>query len=183
MSSNYDKLIKFSVTISLIMLLILIYFQKPSSVIEYIETIGSAVGYLAIPTLVYERWGWKINPFDDTPKLKKSYQGFVRFNRDNNWQEKEIKVKISQTFTRTMIKIKTDEIISKSLISDIIFENGGYVLYYTYTTNPKSEYSNDNPIQIGSTKILIEDDKYLHGTYWTNRQTIGDIYFREKTRK
>ncbi len=183
MSSNYNKLIKFSVTVSLFLMLILLYFQKPSTVIEYIEIIGSAVGYVAIPTLFYERWIWKINPFDDTPKLKKTYRGHIRFNRDNHWQEKEIIVRINQTFTRSVIKIKTDEMISKSLLSDIIFENGGYVLYYTYLTNPKSEYSHENPIQIGSTKVLIEEDKYLHGTYWTNRQTVGDIYFKEEVKK
>ncbi len=182
MSSNYSKLLKFSVTVSLILMLALMYIQKPSSPIEYLELIGSSAGYVAIPTLIYEKFLWRLNPLDNTPKLKKSYKGYVKYCRDNKWQEKEIRANINQSFTSVVVKIKTDEIISKSLTSDIIYENGGYVLYYTYTTNPKSEYSRDNPIQIGSTKMLIEDDKLSHGTYWTNRQTIGDIYFEEESR-
>lgn len=180
MSSNYNKLIKLSVKIGLALGIILFVLQKPSTLIEYLELIGSTAGYVAILTLLYEKWLWKFNPLSDTPKLKKFYKGYIKFFRDNKWHKKEIEATIDQTFTKVVVKIITDEMISKSLISDIIFENGGFVLYYTYITNPKSEYSKKNPMQIGSTKMMIEEER-LHGSYWTNRQTIGDIYFEEES--
>lgn len=183
MSSNYNKLIKISVKISLVLLVILWYFKSPMGKIDYIEIVGTAAGFAVIPTLIYEKWMWKLNPFDDTPKLKSLYNGCIKFYRDNEWHEKEIRVKIDQTFTNVIVKVRTNEIFSKSLISDIIFENGGYVLYYTYITNPKSEYGKDNPIQIGSAKILIEENEKMYGVYWTNRKTIGDIYFKEENKE
>ena len=59
-------------------------------------------------------------------------------------------------------------------------ENGEYVLYYTYITNPKSRYSTDNPVQYGTCRMTIQSDGLLTGNYWTTRKTKGDITFKKK---
>lgn len=93
---------------------------------------------------------------------------------------KNIDIKISQTLTDVNVSIKSDEITSKSITSELVEENNQYVLYYTYITQPKSEFSDKNPIQYGTCKVLVDDVKEFHGVYWTTSKTKGDIYFKSK---
>src|SRR5690606_41933959 len=89
---------------------------------------------------------------------------------------KNIEVYVSQSLFRINIQLVTDEIASSTITSNIVQENGNYVLYYTYITNPKSKFSDENPIQYGTSRFIIDEPKRLNGSYWTSRKTIGDIY-------
>ena len=90
--------------------------------------------------------------------------------------EKKIKVFIKQTLLNISIKIKTDEMNSISLNGYIVLENEEYILYYTYITNPKSEFSQNNPIQYGTCRLTIDSVLKFNGNYWNSRGNIGDIY-------
>ncbi|HHY08835.1 MAG TPA: hypothetical protein GX530_10075 [Corynebacteriales bacterium] len=72
----------------------------------------------------------------------------------------------------------SSEYASTSIVSTIVCENGHYILYYTYITNPKSKYSERNPIQYGTCRLELDNTMELRGTYWTSRRTIGDIYLK-----
>lgn len=92
--------------------------------------------------------------------------------------KKEAMIKINQSLLSTKVKIFTNEITSNTITSNIVYENGEYVLYYTYITNPKSKYSRENPIQYGTCRVISKSESELQGSYWTTRQTIGDIYLK-----
>ena len=103
------------------------------------------------------------------------YQGIIEYSFNGVAEEKETFVKIKQTLLSIKIQITTNEITSNTIVGNLVEENDEYVLYYTYITNPRSKYSKENPIQYGTCRLLTNNKNHLPGTYWTSRQTIGDI--------
>lgn len=130
--------------------------------------------------VIYEKLLWKYNRLERIPKIFGEYLATLEYGIDNKIQQKKIKIIIVQSLLNISIKIITDEIISNSVTSNFVYENGEYVLYYTYITNPKSRYSIDNPIQYGTCRMTIQSDGLLAGNYWTTRKTKGDIIFKKK---
>lgn len=104
-----------------------------------------------------------------------TYQGIIEYSFNGVAEEKETFVKIKQTLLSIKIQITTNEITSNTIVGNLVEENDEYVLYYTYITNPRSKYSKENPIQYGTCRLLTNNKNHLSGTYWTSRQTIGDI--------
>ena len=150
----------------------------PESVLKYWDLILESTGYSVIAIVVYERYLWKYNPFVKIPRLKKKYAGILSYNYKGKLGEKNIEIEIKQSFLSTNVKLKSDEISSKTITSDLVEENGEFVLYYTYITNPLSKCSDENPIQIGTCKLVIDNINDIRGNYWTSRKTIGDLHFR-----
>ena len=104
-----------------------------------------------------------------------TYKGIIEYNFNGAALKKDTLVKVKQTLLSIKIQITTNEITSNTIVGNLVEENEEYVHYYTYITNPKSKYSKENPIQYGTCRLLTNDNNRLVGTYWTSRQTIGDI--------
>lgn len=148
---------------------------KFNSFYDFIGAAGEVISITIIIMGIYCRWLWKYNPLEKTPKLMGTYKGAIEYNWDEVALKKEASVKIRQSLLSINIQITTNEITSNTIAGNLVKENDEYVLYYTYITNPKSKYSKENPIQYGTCRLLMSDKKRLVGTYWTSRQTIGDI--------
>jgi hypothetical protein len=156
------------------------FISEPISLYDYFGFAGESIGVALILMGLYERWLWQLNPLEKIPKIKGEYSGYIEYGYNGSFDKKETTIKITQSLLSINVKITTDEIISNTIASTIVFENGEHVLYYTYITNPKSKYSKDNPIQHGTCRMIIGNKTELQGTYWTKRQTIGDIYLKRK---
>lgn len=180
MKSKVESLIKLSGIIIILIFVILYKFKMPKSVLGYWDLILESAGYSVVVIAVYERYLWKYNPFVKMPKLKKKYTGVLSYNYKGRSGEKVVEIEIKQSFLSTDVKLKSDEISSKTITSDLVEENGEFVLYYTYTTNPLSRYSEKNPIQIGTCKLQIDEIDSIKGSYWTNRKTIGDLTLKSE---
>ena len=177
MKSKMEALIKLSGIIVLVIFIILYKLKMPESVLEYWDLILESTGYSVIAIVVYERYLWKYNPFVKIPRLKKKYTGILSYNYKGKFGEKNVEIEIKQSFLSTDVKLKSDEISSKTITSDLVEENGEFVLYYTYITNPLSRCSDENPIQVGTCKLVIDNINDIRGNYWTSRKTIGDLHF------
>jgi hypothetical protein len=129
---------------------------------------------------VYEKFLWRYNPLEKIPRLNKKYNGKIIYDYNGSHNEKEISIFINQTLLSIRITIKTNEITSNTISSNLLFENGEYVLYYNYITDPKSQYIQQNPIQRGTCRLIIDSEVELRGTYWTTQKTIGDIVLSGK---
>ena len=150
-------------------------FLKCDNWYDYFGAAGEAISVATVILLAYNKWIWQFNPFDSTPKLKGSYTGRLYYNNNGQKKSKSISVFITQTSLRVSVKITTNEITSNTITSDLIEENGEMALYYTYITNPSSQYSDQNPIQHGTCRLIQKEKNKLEGQYWTSRKTIGDI--------
>lgn len=164
------------VWVALIVFGITYLIYKPDSVNSTLMCIARTVTPILIIATIYEKWLWKFNPFEKTPKIMGKYSGVIEYSYNEKNEKKKAEIEIKQSLLSISVKITTNEITSNSITSYIVFENGEYVLYYTYITNPKSKHSQTNPIQRGTCRLTNKNED-LVGTYWTSRQTIGDITF------
>lgn len=113
------------------------------------------------------------------PDLNGTYHGKISYNY-NGKKEKDIIVEISQTLDSIDVVVKTDQILSETVMSNLKKVGGVYHLTYTYKTN--SKYNNNdaqNPESLGTADLIVEND-CLQGLYWTSNKTIGKIHI-EKT--
>ncbi len=179
MSNTWRKFLEKGFWVAIVTFIIAYLLTKPESLYDYFGCVGEAIGIALILMGVYEQWLWLYNPFEKIPKIKGEYSGYIEYSYNGTFDKKEATIDIKQSLLSTRVKIITDEITSNTITSNIVHENGEYVLYYTYITNPKSKYSNDNPIQYGTCRITSNIKSGLQGTYWTTRKTIGDIYLKK----
>lgn len=160
------------VTFLLIWVIYNLIFKKN---IDLLDASSYAVSITTILLVFYEKWGWiLLSRFNNTPTIYGQYTGTVNYVYKNEPGTKEVKVTIKQTYLTTKVFLQTDEISSSTLTGDIVNENGEEILYYTYLTNPKMQFSEKNPINRGTARLVINDQS-LKGIYWTARQTGGDI--------
>lgn len=175
MKDKYTKFIIKGLWIAFI-LMIIIYILFPFSTIsDFFGNVGKVISITVILMGMYDKIIWKYNPLEKIPRIMGTYCGKIEYSYNGIADEKNVSVNIKQTLLSVNVRIKTNEIISNTIVSDLIEENDQYVLYYTYITNPKSKYSIENPIQYGTCRIEICSGSSLKGIYWTSRKTIGDI--------
>lgn len=179
MNSESKKILTKGFWIAIIVFIVMYLLSKPKSLYDYFSCIGEAVSIALILMGLYERWLWWFNPLEKIPKIRGTYSGYIEYSYNGTFDKKVARIGIKQSLLSTSVKIITDEITSNTIASNIVYENGEYVLYYTYITNPKSRYSDNNPIQYGTCRISSNCNSELRGTYWTTRKTIGDICLKK----
>lgn len=175
LDNKITKFLSKSLWVALVLFVARYLLWSFNSLYDFIGAAGEVISITIIIMGVYSGLLWRYNPLEKTPKLMGRYKGVIVYNFDGIEAKKNTFVKISQTLLSIRIQITTDEITSKTIVGNLVEENDEYVLYYTYITNPKSKYSKENPIQYGTCRLLVSDKNCLSGTYWTSRQTIGDI--------
>ncbi|PZL72161.1 hypothetical protein CI088_11170 [Enterococcus plantarum] len=133
------------------------------------------------------KWIWAFFEQYECPILYEKYNCLVKYEYPLGcFGEKNATVKISQTYTSVTIDLYTDEIKSRSLISEIVKECDEFILYYTYRTNPKAQYLDNNKGQHGGCRIVLDSitnedaNKNIEGVYWTTSKTKGDMSLSSK---
>lgn len=177
MSENYQKYIKPIIFLAAAIAFIQylgVQSTKPEDIWSYIS---NSVAVVSAISFFYVNWGWRLNPFEKLPKLKKKYTGTLKYNYKNKPGEKPIELKIKQTLFSIKVISRTDINKSSTIIGNIVMENDEYVLYYSYRTSPDLMIKN-NPIQHGTCRIILDEIKELKGCYWTDRNTTGDMLLK-----
>lgn len=180
---------------STLILFVYWFINKEITISNIIECFGYSILLTSIVIRLIDHYFWKrillfFKKYDflwnllesyETPILKKQYDCLIDYNWKGKKGTKKTKVKIEQTYTSITVSLKTDEIESSTIISEIVKSNNQFILYYLYVTNPKAKFSKKNPIQLGGCKIILESlneinsNDTLRGTYWTTSKTIGDM--------
>lgn len=150
--------------------------SNPKTISDFLNYISYSISGTLLLSVAYVKLLWKYNPFVKIPRLHNNYHGYIDYRYDKAESRKEITFNIDQDLFSIKVSSVTDENISATISSNIVFENGQFVLYYIYITNPKSKYVDTNPIQYGTCRLVIDDVKKLTGKYWTTSRNIGDIY-------
>jgi hypothetical protein len=176
MTEPIKKHLKIAIYIAIAIFGICSLISMPVSFRDFTGYTGISVSITIVISILYEKWVWKLNPLEKTQKLYERYNGNLEYKYKGKTGNKSIEVYVKQSLFGLKIQLVSDEIVSSTITSKIVEENGNYVLYYTYITNPKSKFSDKNPIQFGTCRFIIDDPKKLNGIYWTSRKTKGDIY-------
>ena len=135
---------------------------------------GEAIAFSSIFAALYEKIIWKYDPLLKWPVLYKEYKGTIKSNYDGT--SRDISVRVKQSLFSVYVFLKTDESNSNAITADIVNRDGEYVLCYSYLNHPKAEVRERSEIHYGTSILRIEEKaKQLEGTYFTDRNTTGDI--------
>lgn len=188
--------IKIGTFIFSIILLVSLLMNSPLSKENILKYLSSSIVVTSIIIIFINRFFWKnilsffskykwIWPFFEQyecPILYEKYNCLIKYEWPKGvFGEKNSTIKIFQTYTSVTIDLYTDEIKSRSLISEIVKENDEFILYYTYRTNPKAKYLEKNKSQYGGCRIVLDSitsegaNKNVEGIYWTTSKTKGDM--------
>lgn len=130
---------------------------------------------------LFEKCGWKILPawLVKQYKIYGDWSGKLYYHYKGKDGIKDIRLTIKQSFLKTEICIKTDEMLGKSIVSKWCLKQDK--LLYIYNTDPNSEVKDKNPIQWGAAQIKIDpnDLNKLRIEYWTDRQTKGHMELKK----
>jgi hypothetical protein len=136
---------------------------------------SEAVSVTVVFAVLYEKYLWRFNPLDNTPKLASRYSGTLKSNYDDI--ERQASLIIKQTLLSVHVTLITDESKSQSLFASIDEVLNETTLTCCYLNVPKSEYRNRSEIHYGTATLAISNPKKIDGQYYTDRQTIGDMVF------
>lgn len=175
MDNRTTKFLTKCLWVALILFVLRYLIRNFESLYDFLGAAGEVISVTIIIMGLYSGVLWRYNPFEKIPKLMGKYEGIIEYNFSGTPEKKKTTVTIKQTLLSIQVQIATNEITSNTILGNLNEENDQYVLYYTYITNPKSKYSDENPIQYGTCRLLTNVKDKLAGTYWTSRKTIGDI--------
>ncbi len=136
---------------------------------------GEAIGITSVLTVAYEKWLWRYNKFESTPVLKKKYVGTLLSNYDNIHRSAELI--IQQTLLSVHVTLISEESQSWSISSSIDNIGGTPQLIYCYHNKPKTEFRRRSEIHYGTAMLRISSPEKLSGSYYTDRNTGGDMEF------
>lgn len=140
---------------------------------------SEAIGIAVVFATLYEKFIWKLNPFETTPKLSSRYRGTLKSNYDNI--ERSAVLIIKQTLLSVHVTMVTDESKSRSLSASIDEIGSEMQLTYCYLNTPKSEYRDRSEIHYGTAILSVTNPGEIDGQYYTDRKTIGDMHFIAET--
>lgn len=169
MNDTHKRLIKWSAGIAGGIVVFLEFFLYQG---HFFRNISYGVTISVLLISIYTAYVWRLNPFEKTPRLERTYRGILRSSYNNI--EKECHVYIHQTLLRIQISLITDESTSQSIASEIVEEHGEYYLYYIYRIEPKMSVRNNNPIRYGATKLNLKKNK-IAGNYWSDNGYNGEF--------
>lgn len=176
MNDSSSRLLKYSVGVGAVIMAVLAVIDTPSGFSGWAEYASYSISVATAFAFLYEQWLWKRNPLEKMPRLRKQYDGTLRYKYNDIEETKAIKVEIAQSLFKVKVKLRTDMSSSSTVMGMIIEENGEYVLYYTYITSPDIAVDRDNPMQYGTCRVeLNKENVRIIGHYWTSRQTGGDM--------
>lgn len=148
---------------------------------ESSEAISFAVSIATVTTVAYDRFLWRFNPLEKTPRIFGSYEETCFSNYQGGYEYKA-KAIIKQTLSSITVFEEVDgsgyaESITASLVKSS--SDGIWKLYYTYRTYPPT-FQNDD-MHEGTVILRVCNKKTLSGVYFTNRltPTQGNVEFNK----
>ncbi len=146
--------------------------------------------------LIFARWGWKLPFFQGwlvpSPVLEGTWQGEIHPTRGASAKESvanpiPVVLVVKQSFLSTSATMYSQEMVSRSYAAEFLVDSdtGLKKVVYTYTSVPRLGVRERSRVHDGTALLEIIDkpERRLSGEYWTNRQTIGEMTLRYRTRQ
>lgn len=176
-----QKNIKIFCGISIIVFVILNFLK-----IDLVNALSYAVSVAVVSNYVYDRWLWRINCLENTPKLYGVYDALFISNYQGRTIHSSV-VTIKQTLSSISIFERADEGYSIAVTTNLLKDDSKddpWHLYFTYRTHPNPNDHDD--AHHGTALMCVTAKGKLEGSYYTNRnnQTKGRlIMIRRKNPK
>ena len=160
-------------------IIVFLFLQLPILKLNLSTAIGYAVSAAAILDILYDRFLWRYNPLENTPRIFGQYNA-VFYSSFNNRVGNPSTITIRQTLSHISIYEECVDGYSESITASLVklTQNGQWHLYYTYLTHPTDVKLKQNDEAHHGTAILcIKENGLIEGPYFTNRAnpTSGDL--------
>lgn len=153
---------------------------------------SAAVTAAVILLTIWDHWLWHLPLIQRIPKVPRDLRGTWKGTLQSFWINPETNLSppvksaylvIRQSASSISIVLLTDESRSKSSLATISDDGTGTSLDYMYLNRPESRFEDRSRMHHGSTSlnVLGRPANRLRGSYWTNRDSKGDLDFNEKT--
>jgi hypothetical protein len=162
--------------------------------VSVVLTLSDIIPALLIVGAIYERWLWRWPLLHQTglvftPVVIGTWRGeLASFWENPTTHErpamKTVYLAIEQTVTTIAVRLLTDESTSQQIAGSVTRSESGYpAISYNYRNEPDLEFRRGNvsPIHYGGAllKIVGKPASGLEGEYWTDRNSSGQLTFRE----
>jgi hypothetical protein len=162
--------------------------------VSFFLPLSIVIGALSVLLLVFERWVWAwpgFRLFTNRPDLRGTWKGVIR----SNWKDDErgtglglfhAYVTIHQTYTGVHLRLFTRESQSVTTTATLVCEpDEHHVLSGLYRNVPRQLLRSRSPIHHGGLILNIAGLKrdHMSGSYWTDRQTFGEVELRRVSKK
>jgi hypothetical protein len=140
---------------------------------------------------LWNRWLWRLSWVQRLQAVPRDLRGTWRGTLSSQWIDsktgsslppKPAYLVLRQTFSAVSVVLITDESASKSSLARVRTGDGSAGLDYMYLNEPKSSVEHRSRMHHGSTSLSItgRPARRLHGRYWTDRDSRGELDFTER---
>lgn len=180
MKKQFDGLLRKAMWVAIILFAVrtAVSLKELKTGISVYTTFGyasEAIGVAAIIIVCYEKWLWRYDPFVKTPYIAGMYKGTLKSNYDQT--KRNATVLIKQSFLTVDVMLQTEESRSRTVSGSVEVIFGVPELIYTYLNEPKAKVRDSSTIHYGTATFLLDEKSHLVGSYYTDRNTTGDMDF------
>ena len=151
---------------------------------KYVQTLGSVL-FLAVFAFDKWIWRWKLLKgwFVKRPHIWGTWRVTIRSSYKKPGTDDVLPIiegymVVWQVYSRIRMKLFTKESASESLVAERIEkEDDSYELAVLYWNVPRLSVRDRSSIHLGGMILTVEEepDSRMHGSYWTDRDTSGEI--------
>jgi hypothetical protein len=157
--------------------------------VDYFKAFSYVVSGVSLALLLWERWLWSWRVFRPwltaRPDLRGTWKGdlvssWVNPATNQGRGEIEAYLVIRQTYSTIDVRLLTGESGSISLSANIVDDGQGvHTLAVVYRNTPRALIRDRSPIGHGGMLLYVSGTPVhqLHGEYWTDRNTKGELTF------
>jgi len=162
---------------------------------QYMEPLTNVAGVGVLILLAFEKWVWKWRLlrswFVSVPNVNGTWKGELV----SSWKNPdtgeplppiEVYLVIHQTYSSIQVRQITKESSSDLLSGRVVKDGEGvYRIAGVYMNTPKIAHRDRSPMHYGAILLNIQGDPptVISGQYWTDRNTRGDMTFRDHIKK
>jgi hypothetical protein len=160
----------------------------------FLRFFSGAVFVCSIMLFVWDNWIWKWSLFQAIPKVTRDISGTWETTLESFWKDpvtgkspapKTVYVVIRQTSSTASVTLISNESKSKSSLSRVVKEGDSWILHYIYTNESRLDLRIVSPIHHGSGVLSIVGSpaKRIIGSYWTDRESRGNLSLLNRSKK
>lgn len=151
---------------------------------------ASSVGVLAL----WNRFLWRSPTAQRIPGVPRDIRGTWKGVLVSQWVDPKTKktppakpayLVVRQTASKLSVTMITDEMRSRSSMAQVAGDDGDVSLDYLYLSRPQSSVEHRSRMHHGSTSLDVSGRPAtrLHGHYWTDRDSRGELDFGQRVVK
>lgn len=160
--------------------------------VTWLRFYSAAVTAALVVLGMWNRWLWRVRWAQRLQTVPRDLRGTWKGTLKSQWVDPQTGQRIApkpaflvirQTSTTVSVILLTDESVSRSSLATVRGTDGSAGLDYMYLNEPKSSVEHRSRMHHGSTSLSItgRPATRLHGRYWTDRDSRGELDFTKRT--